>query len=313
MRVLVTGAAGFIGSHVVERMLADGHEVVAVDNFDPYYARATKEANMVGFRTDERVVFHELDLAEADLEDLVRGVTGVVHLAATAGVRGSWGDSFSQYQKNNVLATQRLLEALRREELGVFVYGGSASVYGDAAVSAVSEDYLPAPYSPYGVTKLAAEHLAHLYRHVHGLPTLSLRLFSCYGPRERPDKAIQKFLLATVRGTPVNIYGDGSQRRDFTYVGDIVDGIAAAVEKRPVGEVINLARGETISLSEVLESIQSVTGKKLDIRYTKREAGDVRVTHANIQKAERLLDYSPSVGVAEGIRRQWQTVQASLN
>jgi len=310
MHVLVTGAAGFIGSHVVDRLLAEGHVVTGVDDFDPYYARAIKQANMAGFLDHERLRFLELDLASADLSAAIQGIDAVVHLAATAGVRGSWGDSFETYIEANVLATQRLLEAARSRPLQVFLYASSASVYGNEALEAVSEERLPAPHSPYGVTKLAGEHLAHLYRRVHGVPTVALRLFSCYGPRERPDKAIETFLTAARDGHPISIYGDGSQRRDFSYVGDIVQGIRAALERQPVGEILNLARGQTHSLRRVVQTIEKVTGVSLEASYLPAEAGDVRVTHACIEKARRLLGFEPRVSLEEGIARQWAEVRA---
>ena len=317
MHVLVTGAAGFIGSHLVERLLARGDTVTGLDDFDPYYDRARKEAHLEDARRrgsadqpGDRLRFLELDLASDDLGTAVDGVDAVVHLAAIPGVRGSWGESFEPYLRNNVLATQRLLEALAARPDALFVYGGSASVYGDAAVDRVTESFLPAPHSPYGVTKLAAEHLVHLYRLVHGRPSLSLRIFSCYGPRERPDKAIQKFLTAAREGRGIEVYGDGSQQRDFTFVGDIVSGIVAALEKAPVGETINLARGKTETLRTVVETIQALTGGALDVTYKPSEAGDVRVTHADIGKARALLGYEPSVDLAEGIAAQWAEVQA---
>lgn len=310
MHVLVTGAAGFIGSHLVERLLGAGHRVSGIDCFDPYYDRSLKEANLAGARAHADFRLFEVDLARDPLSEAVSGVEAVVHLAAIPGVRGSWGEQFGRYLDNNVLATQRLLESLRGADLDVFVYGSSASIYGDEAVTAVDETWLPAPHSPYGVTKLAAEHLVHLYRRVHGLPTMALRIFSCYGERERPDKAIQKFLLAARAGRGIEVYGDGSQQRDFTYVGDIVTGLVTALERKPIGESINLARGRTRPLSDVLLAIEQATGQALDVRYSHSEAGDVRVTHARIDKAERLLAYAPTVDLEEGIARQWAAVQA---
>ena len=310
MHVLVTGAAGFIGSHLVDRLLGVGAMVTGLDDFDPYYDRARKERHLAGARGQGRFRFLELDLASDDLSEAVDGVDAVVHLAAIPGVRGSWGHSFEPYLRNNVLATQRLLEALAARPDALFVYGGSASVYGDAAVDAVDETFLPAPHSPYGVTKLAAEHLVHLYREVHGRPSLAVRIFSCYGPRERPDKAIQKFLTAAYEGRGIEIYGDGSQRRDFTYVGDIVTGLVAALEKAPVGATVNLARGKTESLRQVIETIQAVTGGDLEVSYRDSEAGDVRVTYADTTRAQQLLGYAPQVDLAEGIAAQWAQVQA---
>lgn len=309
MHVLVTGAAGFIGSHVVEALLARGDNVSALDCFDDYYPREVKEANVAAYGCDRTEAFHEADLATDDLAPVVEGVDAIIHLAAVPGVRGSWGESFGRYLSSNVLATQRLLAAAHDAGVRLFVYGSSASAYGDDALEAVDESHLPAPHSPYGVTKLAAEHLVGLYNRVHGLPTVSLRIFSCYGPRERPDKAIQRFLTAARDGAGIDLYGDGSQRRDFTFVGDIVTGIVAALDRPPLGAVLNLARGETHSMGKVLETIRSVTGRPLDVRYGESRAGDVRVTSARIDKARALLGYEPSVSLAEGIARQWDAVR----
>jgi nucleoside-diphosphate-sugar epimerase len=310
VHVLVTGAAGFIGSHVAERCLADGHRVTAVDSFHPYYARAIKERNLEGVRRHPAARFLEVDLSKHDLAPVVEGVDAVVHLAAQAGVRGSWGHEFAGYLDANVLATQRLLEATRGKPMRAWVYGSSASVYGDDAPESVTEDVLPAPHSPYGVTKLAAEHLAMLYRRNHGTPTVALRYFSVYGPRERPDKAIQKFLLAALEGHGIHVHGDGSQRRDFTFVADVVQATAAALEAPPVGAVVNVARGKTVALSDVIETVRRVTKAKLPVEHGPSEKGDVRVTSADVSTARRLLGYDPRTDLDEGIARQWEHVRA---
>ncbi len=308
MHVLVTGAAGFIGSTLADRLLELGHDVTAVDSFHPYYERAIKERNAAGMKAHAHCRFLEIDLASADLSGALDGVEAVVHLAAQAGVRGSWGTSFSTYLDANVLATQRLLEASRGRRLAVWVYGSSASVYGDGATDAVDESRLPAPHSPYGVTKLAGEHLAHLYRAVHGVPTTSLRYFSVYGPRERPDKAIQRFLVAARDGGEIRVFGDGSQRRDFTFVGDAVAATLEALRRAPVGETLNVARGSTVPLSDVLEIVRRVTGATPRVERQGTEAGDVRVTSAVIDRARRVLGYEPEVDLEAGIRRQWRHV-----
>ncbi len=309
MHVLVTGAAGFIGSTLADRLLADGHRVTGVDNFHPYYAREVKERNAAGLAAHRNGRLREVDLAVDDLRDVTDGVEAVVHLAAQPGVRGSWGRSFASYLDANVLTTQRLLEASRELDLHAWIYGSSASVYGDDATTAVDETALPAPHSPYGVTKLAGEHLAHLYRRNYGVPTLSLRYFSVYGPRERPDKAIQRFLHAAREGGSIRLFGDGSQRRDFTYVDDVVGATVAALERAPVGETLNVARGRTARLSEVIETIGLVTGRPPEVEQAATEIGDVRVTSAVIDRAARLLDYAPAIDLTEGIRRQWAHVQ----
>lgn len=310
MHVLVTGAAGFIGSHVAERLLSAGHRVTAVDCFHPYYARAIKERNALALHRHPAARFVEADLATADLAPVVTGVDAVVHLAAQAGVRGSWGATFSTYLDANVLATQRLLEATKDLSLSAWVYGSSASVYGDGVRAAVDESALPAPHSPYGVTKLAGEHLAMLYHRNHGTPTVVLRYFSVYGPRERPDKAIQLFLTAAKHGRGIRVLGDGSQQRDFTFVGDVVDATAAALERRPVGAVMNVARGRTVALAEVIDTVRRVTGAPLPATHEPAALGDVRTTSGDVTLARRLLGYAPKVDLAEGIARQWDHVRA---
>jgi nucleoside-diphosphate-sugar epimerase len=223
-------------------------------------------------------------------------------------VRASWGEHFDDYARDNVLATQRLLDAARGQDLRAWVYGSSASVYGNDVRGPVGEDELPAPHSPYGVTKLAAEHLAHLYRRNYGVPTLSLRLFSVYGPRERPDKAIQIFLEAARDGRGITVLGDGTQHRDFTFVSDAVDAIVAALDRAPVGETLNVARGRTLPLSAVIEAIRVVSGRSLAVRHASAAAGDVRVTAARIDRARRVLGYDPATDLEDGIRRQWAHV-----
>ena len=310
MRVLVTGAAGFIGSHVAERLLADGHAVTAVDSFHPYYDRAIKERNCAAIRKHASARFVEADLARADLASLVDGIDGVIHLAAQAGVRGSWGGSFGGYLDCNVLSTQRLLEASRAKRLHAFVYASSSSVYGDDALDAVSETTLPAPHSPYGVTKLAGEHLALLYRRNHGTPAVALRYFSVYGPRERPDKAIQRFLIAARAGGGIRVLGDGSQKRDFTFVGDVVDATVSALVNPPVGRAINIARGKTVPLNEVIDTIRRTTGAELPEAREPAVQGDVRTTSADISLARSLLQYAPRTDLAVGIAAQWAHVRS---
>ncbi len=309
MHILVTGAAGFIGSTLADRLLAAGHRVTGIDSFHPYYDRTIKERNAAGLVAHERGRLLELDLATDDLGEALEEVDAIIHLAAQAGVRASWGETFQSYLDANVRSTQRLLEASRAlQGLHAWVYGSSASVYGDEATAAVDESRLPAPHSPYGVTKLAGEHLAHLYRKNHGLPTLSLRYFSVYGPRERPDKAIQKFLHAARAGRGIDVYGDGSQQRDFTFVGDVVAATQRALEAPPVGETLNIARGHTEPLAAVIEAVRDVTGAELPANYMANEAGDVRVTSARIEAAQRLLDYDPQVDLRDGIAAQWAEV-----
>lgn len=308
MHVLVTGGAGFIGSTLADRLLADGHRVTVLDSFHPYYGREVKEHNIAALRRHANARFLEVDLATGDLAEALDGVEAVVHLAAQPGVRASWGRTFASYLDANVLATQRLLEVSKARPLHAWVYASSASVYGDDALEAVDERRLPAPHSPYGVTKLAGEHLAHLYRKCHGVPTSSLRYFSVYGPRERPDKAIQRFLTAAREGRGIRVFGDGTQRRDFTFVGDVVEATVQALERSPVGETLNVARGHTVALQDVIETIGRVTGREIAVTHEAGEAGDVRVTSAVIDRAARVLDYAPCVDLEDGIGQQWARV-----
>lgn len=311
MRVLVTGAAGFIGSHLCERLLGDGHAVTGVDNFDTYYARAIKEDNLSIARSRGLDRFFKEDLSQAEIDPLLADCDAVVHLAGKPGVRQSWGEAFREYLDDNVLSTQRLLEAVRRKPVKAFVFISSSSVYHGSRHTLMREDELLQPESPYGASKLAAEAVASLYARLFDLPVVVLRPFSIYGPRERPDKAIQRFLIAARDGLPIRVHGDGTQRRDFTFVGDLVEGIMRCLDRVPGGEIINIARGETHPLTEVLDIVQRVSGSTLEIHHGPRRTGDVAVTAASLDKARALLDYAPQVDLAEGIARQWEAVKAS--
>ncbi|HAC46969.1 MAG TPA: UDP-glucose 4-epimerase, partial [Chloroflexi bacterium] len=228
MKVIVTGAAGFIGSHLSERLLADGHEVVGIDCFTDYYRRARKEQNLEAARSHRNFSFEELDLVDADLTAALEGADVVYHLAGQPGVRPSWGHQFDRYTRDNIIATQRLLEHLKGSHLKRLVFAGSSSVYGDAEAFPTRESALPRPVSPYGVTKLAAEHLAHLYTRNFDIPAVSVRYFTVYGPRQRPDMAFSRFMQALADGDPIEVFGDGEQTREFTYVSDAVEGTIKA-------------------------------------------------------------------------------------
>ena len=306
MKVVVTGTAGFIGSHLAERLLADGHEVTGVDCFTDYYPRPVKEGNLARLRDHGAFRLVEARLQDADLAPIVDGASHVYHLAAQAGVRASWGRDFSHYTEHNVLATQRLLEAAIGHGSPRVVYASSSSVYGDAPSLPLREDGPCAPVSPYGVTKLAAEHLARLYHRNHGLPTVSLRFFTAYGPRQRPDMAFHRFLKAARDGGPITVYGDGLQTRDFTYVDDIVAAVrAAGLSGRP-GTVYNVGGGERIALNDVLRLVGEITGRPLQIQREESQKGDMRDTFADTAAATRDLGFRSTVGLAEGLAREWQ-------
>jgi nucleoside-diphosphate-sugar epimerase len=298
LKALVTGVAGFIGSHVAESLVADGHEVVGVDCFTDYYPRSVKETNLALLRDEPRFRLVEARLQDAELAPLLEGARHVYHLAAQAGVRASWGREFALYTDHNVLATQRLLEAAVAAGRPRLVYASSSSVYGDAPALPLREDGPCRPVSPYGVTKLAAEHLAVLYNVNHALPTVSLRFFTVYGPRQRPDMAFHRFLRGARDGETLTVYGDGLQTRDFTYVGDIVAAVrAAALSGRP-GGVYNVGGGERIALNDVLRLVETVTGRTLRVVRQEAQKGDMRDTFADTRAAREDLGFRSTVPLA---------------
>lgn len=305
MRALVTGCAGFIGSHVTEALLDAGHEVRGVDCFNDNYARREKLSNLAQARDFSAFEFVPVDLARGDLGDLVEGCALVVHLAAEPGVRQSWGDRFEAYVRNNVMATHQLLRAVAAHSTARLVYASSSSVYGEAETFPTSEDALPRPLSPYGVTKLDAEHLCNLYHAHHGVRAVSLRLFSVYGPRQRPDMAFSRFVRAGVTGAPVRVLGDGEQSRDFTYVGDVVAAVMSAAAAEGVeGRVYNIGGGSQASVNEALARVGEMLGRPLAVERVAPEAGDVRRTGADIRRAREDLDFHPVTDLADGLAAQ---------
>jgi UDP-glucuronate 4-epimerase len=303
-RVLVTGGAGFIGSHLVDVLLADGHDVTVVDNFDPFYPRAIKEQNVAAHRTNTSWRLVEADLRDrAALDELDRAFDVVVHLAAKAGVRPSIEDP-QAYQDVNVAGTQNLLEFARRRAIPQFVFASSSSVYGvNPRVPWREEDHVLRPISPYASTKVSGELLGHVYSHLYGIRFIALRLFTVYGPRQRPDLAIHKFARLMRAGTPVPMFGDGSTRRDYTFVGDIVDGIRAAMTySGSPYEVINLGNDRTVSLREMIEGLEAALNVQAAIAPMPEQPGDVPQTWASIDKARTLLGYAPKTTYSEGVR-----------
>lgn len=311
-RVLVTGVAGFIGSHLAERLVEGGRAVLGVDCFTDYYPRDRKEANLARVMRAPGFEFVEADLAVADIGGLLEGVSGVCHLAAQAGVRASWGSEFDSYVESNVRATQRLLEAAKDADLSRFVYASSSSVYGETEDLPMREDGRVRPISPYGVTKLAAEHLALLYHRSYGVPVVSLRYFTVYGPRQRPDMAFHRFIRAAASGEPVTIFGDGEQTRDFTFVDDIVTATARALDDGPSGEILNVGGGSRVTLNEALAVIEAELGAPIERRHEPRARGDVSDTLADNTRARDRLGFRPEVGLADGLGRQceWMRLNA---
>lgn len=306
MKALVTGAAGFIASHLSGQLLDRGAEVTGIDCFADYYPREIKEANLATLTTRPGFSFVESTIQSTDLDRLLDGVTHVFHLAAQAGVRKSWGRDFQVYTTNNIEATQVLLEACVGKPLHRLVYASSSSVYGDAATIPMREDAVPHPLSPYGVTKLAAEHLCHLYSANHGVPATSVRYFTVYGPRQRPDMAFNRFLKAARRGDPIAVFGDGGQTRDFTFVADAVAGTIAAGERGVPGRAYNLGGGSRVSLNEVLDIVGRVTGQPLKIERGPAQKGDVRDTYADTSLARTDLGFQPTVSLADGLAEEYR-------
>ncbi len=302
-KILVTGAAGFIGSTLCDRLLADGHEVVGIDSFEDYYARVVKEDNIAGARAHSAFTLVEQNLLDADLVGLLEGVSRVYHLAAQAGVRASWGKTFEVYTRNNVLATQQLLEACVTVGVPKVVYASSSSVYGDQDELPLRETMAPRPRSPYGVTKLAGEHLCILYTVNRGLDTTSLRFFTVYGPRQRPDMAFNKFIRALMEGREIVMFGDGTQTRDFTFVDDIVEALVRAAGASP-GSVMNVGGGHRVSLSEAVALLGEVVGAEPKIDRRPVEAGDVRDTWADVARAQAEFAYAPRTHLAQGLRAE---------
>ncbi len=306
MRILVTGAAGFIGSHLSEELLRRGDEVVGVDCFLDNYERERKERQVAALRGEPGFELVEAAILEADLPRLLDGVDRVFHLAALPGVRPSWGGAFADYLTHNVMSTQALLEACKSSGIERFTYASSSSVYGDTDVLPMREDAATWPYSPYGVTKLAAEHMVRLYHRNFGLPTVSTRYFTVYGPRQRPDMAIERFLLAARDGTPIRVFGDGEQSRDYTYVADTVEGTLRAAETGKPGAVYNVGGGSRVTLNKLIAMIESVTGTSLRIDREAGKPGDVRSTEADCCSAQRELDFVPLISLEEGLARHWE-------
>jgi UDP-glucose 4-epimerase len=304
VKALVTGAAGFIGSNLSTALANDGVEVVGLDCFTDYYARDIKERNVAALRVHPGFRLIEGSLQTVNLADVLDGVTHVFHLAAQAGVRSSWGSEFITYTSNNVDATQRLLEAVKERPLTRFVYASSSSVYGDAATIPMTEDSRLQPLSPYGVTKLAAEHLCHLYHVNYGVPTVSLRYFTVFGPGQRPDMGFHRFLKAAHTGQPISLYGDGEQTRDFTFVADAVAATRAAGDRGRPGAVYNIGGGSRISIRDVLAIIEGLAGRPLIIHRGPAQKGDMRDTFADTSRARQELGFAPAYTVESGLRAE---------
>ena len=309
MRLVVTGACGFIGSHLCDRLLAAGHEVVGIDGYVPFYPREMKERNIAKARASANFTLHETLIEKAaELASILKGASAIYHLAAQAGVRASWGDDFAGYVEHNVLGTQKLLEAAVQAGVPRMIYASSSSVYGDVKELPLRESMALSPVSPYGVTKLAAEHLVHLYGKASNLSVTSLRFFTVYGPRQRPDMAFHRFLKAVRDSQPITLYGDGEQTRDFTFIADLIDVLQVSLVQGKPGLVYNVGGGQRISVLKVLETIATVTGREVRIDGQAGQKGDMRDTLADTAQAARDLGFLPKTPLAAGLKAEWEWI-----
>jgi UDP-glucuronate 4-epimerase len=306
MTALVTGVAGFVGSSIAEALLSRGQTVVGIDSLSDYYDPQLKRRNLLRLESPGFKFIHG-DLNTYDLSALLAGVDTVFHQAGQPGVRKSWGQEFDKYLYANISATQRLLEAAKSSSIRRFVYASSSSVYGDAEAYPTDESFLPRPLSPYGVSKLAAEHLCVLYARNFDVPTVSLRYFTVYGPRQRPDMAFTRFIRAALLSSPIEIYGSGKQVRDFTYIKDVVEAnlLASVADLRP-GSVYNIAGGSSVTVNDVLDLIRDLSPNKLDVRYTPGLPGDVARTGGSTVSVQQDLSWFPKTSIEDGIQRHFE-------
>lgn len=315
MHALVTGAAGFIGSHLTERLIAEGHRVRGVDCLTPYYDIRQKVENLRVLSRLSAFQWIEADLRSTNLADVLDGIDVVFHQAGQPGVRESWASGFGSYVEHNIQATQRLLEAARSTDLQRFVFASSSSVYGNALSFPTDEEDVPRPHSPYGVTKLASEHLCAAYASNWGVPTISLRYFTVFGPRQRPDMAMHRLVAATLAGEPFPVFGDGRQVRDFTYVDDVVRAnlLAASADVQP-GTVINVAGGTQATLLEIARIIEAELGRPALLEIRPGQPGDVDRTAGSIERAKMSLGWRPVVPLRDGLARQvaWHLKRAAV-
>lgn len=311
-KIIVTGAAGFIGSHIVEALLQQGEEVIGIDEFNDYYDPMLKRKNVAHLQMSPNFTLIEGDMQFLDWQNLLKDVDVIYHQAAQAGVRASWGKGFRFYTERNISATQVLLEAAKdAKHLKRLVFASTSSVYGDAETLPTHEGICPQPVSPYGITKLAAERLCGLYHKNFGVPFVALRYFTVYGPKQRPDMAFHKFFKSILQDEAIPVYGDGQQTRDFTFVSDAVAAnLAAATVPQAVGEIFNIGGGSRVVLTEVLDTMAEIIGKPIKRNHIEKAMGDARHTAADVTKARKILGYQPQVSLKDGLTREWQWIKS---
>lgn len=314
MRAIVTGAAGFIGSHLCERLLREGFEVIGIDCFADYYSPERKRRHIESLLGSDSFRLIEENIIDTDMDKLLDGVDVVFHLAAQAGVRSSWGKEFSHYTESNILATQKVLEALKERKDVKLIHSSSSSVYGETLELPMKEEHPLRPVSPYGATKLAAEHLCELYAYNYGLKYVALRYFTVYGPRQRPDMAFSKFITAALRKERIEIFGDGEQTRDFTYVTDAVQANILAMGYEGERRIFNIGGGSRVSINEVVSIMESIIKERIDRIYLDRAKGDVRNTWADTSRASEELGFKPAVSLEDGLGMEieWYSSYLSL-
>jgi len=306
MKIIVTGAAGFIGSHLSEALVKKGYRVIGIDSFFNNYSRKIKRKNISNLLNSKRFTFINEDLIKTNFDAILPGTEYIFHLAAVPGVRTSWGKQFSKYLKNNLLATQIFLEQVKNYKIKKFVYSSSSSIYGDQDKLPISEDAPKNPISPYGVTKLAAEKICEVFASEFNVPIVCLRYFTVYGPRQRPDMAFHRFILNILQNKSIQVYGDGNQKRDYTYVTDVVKATQSAAFYEGNEIFFNIGGNKETSIKQILQMLKKITGKeRIKVEYTGRKKGDMLHTYSDITKAVNCLDYAPQFSLEEGLKQQY--------